>query len=43
MKNLRSIMMAAADTEKEKRLAEKIAGMLPLNLQTGCVRTTRTR
>ena len=37
------VLLNQADTEKEKRLAEKIAGMLPLNLQTGCVRTTRTR
>lgn len=37
------VLLNQADTEKEQRLAEKIAGMLPLNLQTGCVRTTRTR
>ncbi|MEQ2564394.1 selenium cofactor biosynthesis protein YqeC [Ventrimonas sp. CLA-AP-H27] len=37
------VLLNQADTETEQKLAEEIAGMLPLNLQAGCVRTARMR
>lgn len=35
------VLLNQADMETEQKLAEEIARMLPLNLQVGCVRTTR--
>lgn len=35
------VLLNQADTETEQKLAEEIVRMLPLNLQAGCVRTTR--
>lgn len=37
------VLLNQADTETEQKLAEEIAGMLPLNLRAGCVRTARMR
>lgn len=37
------VLLNQADTEKEQKLAEETARMLPGNLQSGCLRTTRMR
>ena len=37
------VLLNQADTEKEQKLAEETACMLPGNLQAGCLRTTRMR
>ena len=37
------ILLNQADTKTEQKLSEKVASMLPGNLQSGCVRTTRKR
>ena len=36
------VLLNQADTEKEQKLAEETARMLPGNLQAGCLRTART-
>lgn len=37
------ILLNQADTKTEQKLSEKVASMLPGNLQSGCARTTRKR
>lgn len=37
------ILLNQADTKAEQKLSEKVASMLPGNLQSGCARTTRKR
>ena len=37
------ILLNQADTKTEQKLSEKVASMLPRNLQSGCARTTRKR